>query len=1039
MIMTSSSSTPRSATPEPGSPARYVPLPFVMVRAPLFPMEAYLSLAEGAPAAPSGGTPRPEQLPGRGALSPDNRWVRLALAAGAPGLIEALGRSSDAAAHEKLLAFSIRMSTRPTPYGLFAGVALGAWGDRTNLSIADAAPAVGVRLDMEWLYRLIEQLEARPQIRESLSVVANPTALVAGGRVFLTETVARVADRRASRVSIRATRVVRAILRAARTPVSYTELAESMRASSGAPLEKVSRLLDDLLERTFLLTDLRPPHSENPARHVARRLSAIPAARAEAAVLGALVDDAAAWDPASDAPTDATLRDLAGRARAIVQADHALQVDAALPLAGRTIARAVGDEFARAAEILIRLTPFPQGITDFDAYRRRFEARYGIGREVPVLELLDPDFGLGPPEPTQPTVLAARDAALLRIATRALHERQTVVDLDEAILAELATWTPTKEGCPPSLDLFAFVSAPSAAALEADQFQVIVGPAVGVSGAGRILGRFAGLLGQHGIDAARAAARAEENRPGLFAEVQFVPSRLRSANVVIRPSVRSYQILLGGVGAGDPEVTSIPLDDLLAGVRDGRMYVRWPAGGADVIGCTGHVLSAALGPVIVPFLCDANRDGQAALSAFHWGPARTFPRLPRIQSGRVVLRLAEWRPGAILNERDREGSDRAIDILRRDWQLPRYVFSTEADNRLMLDLDDPRQRALLSRALTSRRSQGLVLEEALPAPDEVWAPGPGGRYVVELVASLAVREPKASAPSDMTKTPPAGAPPSIQARMRAPGSDWLFLKLYGPPCLQDDVLTAHMPSLVQDACERGLSDCWFFIRYGDTDPHLRIRFHGTPERLSRELYPMLCRWAEDLITRGICQRSVFDTYDREIERYGGEAALDEVERIFAADSRAATRLLTASDRAAPARSALGVLVADDLLDALGFDAAARLAWCRRCISSRKEASAEHRRIGADLRMRLGAARRDDDPVIAALVERRSAIDAPARALLRLHVEGALTAPLDGVLGSLVHMSLNRLLGPDRALERMILGLWLRTRESLAAHPIPRCD
>ena len=43
-----------------------------------------------------------------------------------------------ARAEAKLLRYLIRMSNRPTPYGLFAGVALGQWAECTDLALADA-------------------------------------------------------------------------------------------------------------------------------------------------------------------------------------------------------------------------------------------------------------------------------------------------------------------------------------------------------------------------------------------------------------------------------------------------------------------------------------------------------------------------------------------------------------------------------------------------------------------------------------------------------------------------------------------------------------------------------------------------------------------------------------------------------------------------------------------------------------------------------------------------------------------------------------
>ncbi len=73
---------------------------------------------------------------------PQQIRARLAIAVGSLSLLDELDRpvssQRDALKREKkVLRYLIRMSTRPTPYGLFAGVALGRWGNRTDLSITN--------------------------------------------------------------------------------------------------------------------------------------------------------------------------------------------------------------------------------------------------------------------------------------------------------------------------------------------------------------------------------------------------------------------------------------------------------------------------------------------------------------------------------------------------------------------------------------------------------------------------------------------------------------------------------------------------------------------------------------------------------------------------------------------------------------------------------------------------------------------------------------------------------------------------------------
>jgi thiopeptide-type bacteriocin biosynthesis protein len=62
------------------------------------------------------------------------------------------------------------------------------------------------------------------------------------------------------------------------------------------------------------------------------------------------------------------------------------------------------------------------------------------------------------------------------------------------------------------------------------------------------------------------------------------------------------------------------------------------------------------------------------------------------------------------------------------------------------------------------------------------------------------------------------------------------VKLYGPRNLEDALISGSLQTFAENAVSSGLADSWFYIRYTDPDTHLRLRFHGSPERLTSLLY-----------------------------------------------------------------------------------------------------------------------------------------------------------------------------------------------------------
>src|SRR5439155_5812768 len=77
--------------------------------------------------------------------------------------------------------------------------------------------------------------------------------------------------------------------------------------------------------------------------------------------------------------------------------------------------------------------------------------------------------------------------------------------------------------------------------------------------------------------------------------------------------------------------------------RDNRFNIHWLTDYTDIVITSGHMLNNMQAPAICRFLAELSRESAAQLSSFDWGPARSFPLLPRVQVGRVVLREAQWR------------------------------------------------------------------------------------------------------------------------------------------------------------------------------------------------------------------------------------------------------------------------------------------------------------------------------------------------------------------------------------------------------------
>ncbi|MGK9462265.1 lantibiotic dehydratase [Streptomyces sp. G6] len=944
-----------------------------------------------------------------------------------------------------LVKYRLRMTYRATPFGFFAGVALAAFGPEPAQGLGTGHRSVS-RPDAAWLDAVLDTLLPLPGVLDRTRLVANTLRTERDGRVVLTDRYDADGKRQLAH-SVRLTAVVRHALEYAAEPVARPELvARLAERFPQAPEDAVEQCVDRLAQHHFLLSDLTPPPDcATPLAHVLTRLQGWehPVADMLRDVQLALTAlDAAPPDDRAPALATATERMRALHCAVdVVQSDLALDVELVLP-------EEVAREAEHAVHTLWRTSLIRPGSPHLRAYHLAFLERYGTDRAVPVLELLDEGRGLGVPEPyrTRGTVrpephpdVERRDRILGELFLDAVHRRPrpgrptgdgprggaepAEVVLDASVLSALSTDAPRVP--PASLELGAELVARDWQQLCAGDFHLVLGANPGSPLAGATFSRFASVLGPQADRIAELVRRGEAGRPPeeLAAAVFYRPRVVRSANVATVPQWLPHRIPLGVGPAADgpaesPTVTDLRVENLavhadldclrLIDLTTGRR-VR-PVSYSMLNPATGHL------PQVARFLLELGQEGQDWCIPWNWGAWSAAPAQPRVRHRRTVLSPARWLPDdAVRRAASGDDGDRSFRTAaarwRERWGVPRHVLLTRADNRIAVDLDDALHLLVLREEL--KRPQGLTVVERYGAEEgDGWLTGPDGAHAAELVLPLVARR---GGPAVAERPAPSGrsAPPSVPLEGRGsathlPGGEWLYAKMYVPAAHQAAVLAGlpagpAAPALLEAA---GV-DTWFFLRYADPDPHLRLRFHGKPGQLWPVLLPALNRWAEELRDGGLAQRMVLDTYDPEIERYGGAEVQRYVERVFRTDSEAAVAQLALpggeldglTDSGLAALGILGVLAG------LGSEEEA-LEWLggERVLARRGEVPRAEKKAVAD----LFARRRGPATLTELWAERARALDALREALTVTGGEGGPRRAQ--VAMSLAHMHCNRCLG-----------------------------
>lgn len=987
-----------------------------------------------------------------------------------------------------LMSYVLRAAGRATPYGLFAGWTTGTVGrpgTRTVLRLqASDRYRRHSRLDMDYLTELAEAVGRDRVSRRAVPHRPNSSLHEAAGRLHLEESRYDGGRRSYRLLAVEPTPHLRATLDRAGRPgpgvgVPLDDLAGAL-VDGDITCEDAWGYIDELVDRQVLAADLGPAVSaSDPGLDLAGRLAAVPSTASlarpleEAQLALAALDEqplvGADRPPATHyAAVTAALRGLPGNA----PDRRPVRVDLEKPAETVVLGADVVAVIRQGIELLHRLSP-----RDDDAglarFREEFVARYDT-RAVPLAEALDDEVGVGferieSPAGDAPDLLGdipfpaavpteerwtGRDAALLRRLGRALWARSPQIELTPADVTELEGPAGARPlPLPAALAAVVRLAARSADDLAAGRFRVSLPFAVGPSGA-ELLGRFCGAdkTLRAGVE---AHLRAEEaQRPdAVFAEIVHLPED-RAGNVLVRPVLRRYEIpYLGRSGA--PPDAQIPVSDLLVSVREERIVLESVSLGMEVL---PRLSSAHLhnrpGLPVYRFLARLQYQGVAAELGWDWGALAGAPFLPRVVSGRLVLAPARWRlAGADLAWVRAAESERAAALAgwRAEWNVPRFVALLEDEDELVIDLDSDLAVDALAHHLRQRSTATLV--EMFPGPAELCVDGPEGAFVSDLIVPFVTGPPDPAGPGDRQRHRAANAS-RPQRRRFPPGSEWLYAKLYTGPAAADRVLVDTVAPLARDAEASGAADRWFFVRYADPEPHLRVRFGGRPDRLRSEVLPALEKATAELIDDGVVWRLQLDSYDREVERYGGEPAVGLAEEIFAADTAAVITVLTgpagpvADFRWRAALLGVARLVADL---GLTWDEQRRLA-AESCAGYGAEFNVDGRfRQAVSRRFRRERARLEalitpaegsagsgapEWQVVSAAFDRRSARIAPVvTELRRLAAAGRLGVPIDDLAASLAHMHVNRLLRTAPRAQELVLYEFLdRLWAGRAARP-----
>ena len=962
---------------------------------------------------------------------------------------------------EKLLVtlhkYLIRMCSRATPYGLFAGCTMGTFGEHTRLRGGTIDTLrTHTRVDMDCLLAICQWLTDQPDVRTQLKLFPNSSLYAVGSSLRYVEQQREREKRHYFISAVEGDQYLTVVLSAARNGATIGELAALLTELQAEPDEAVE-FIEQLIEGQLLLFEIEPTvtglhylnrltervASLTNTSHVANELRQLQAYLCQP-------DRLSAYDQTRQWFID---RSISPPAADIVQVDTFFD-NPSLQLGERTM-----HYLQRDLEKLMVLNQ-PNVCPDLDEFKRRFHNRYE-DEEISLALALDGEFGVGygsgstlgvgyapliddlsfATTATAPTTawdwwqtfVMDKYAGALR-TSRSADSTEEIV-LTDADLAYIGSKQPQTTSTPDSFYAFGSLLARSEKALDEGDFRFNLLACKGPS-AVNLMSRFgegSPILAQH--IRACAAAESVHHPDVVIAEIVHLPEN-RVGNILTRPTIHPYEIPYMGQASVAPDF-QIALSDLMVSVRNNQVVLRSKRLNQRVIPRLTNAHNFAQGLPIYRFLCDLQAQDAHLNVAWNWGVLRKQAYLPRVRYHKVILSRATWQ----LTPRDLT-PDNPLRLVAQLTAagLPDQFMLAQGDNELFIAMHVPESLALLSAEI--RRLAGLPVQpeqtdtirlvEFLSPPDQCPLANKRDHFTHELIIPFSNAYAHALPGLSQTNT-------HLPQRKFSVGSEWFYLKVYTGEKTSDALLLQTIYPVVQQLLKTQMIQEFFFVRYKDTDPHLRLRFRGNPHL---EFYHHVVRAVEkalqESVEAGVVHRVQVDTYQREFERYGMEH-IGLCETLFHCDSLSTLAFMarTGDEFDENLRFAFAIRKIDRLLTGTGLSAAA----CRMILDMMKENFFQEFGGNSALRHQLNEKYRmyrplmcqafsDDFPAATSLDDRDSM---QADLLRKLSAAFADSGQLFSIISSLIHMIVNRLFpSKQRAYELVLYHCLAKHYDSVQA-------
>ena len=784
--------------------------------------------------------------------------------------------------------YFIRATTRCTPFGLFAGVSFGTF-TKSNTELILRSPTLlkAVSVDMEWICGVIKKIEE--EFYKKIRYRKNEGIYIKGDRAVLLN-VEKKDKNLIMKKNISLTPALKLIFNATENYVTFDEILLNLQ--NNYPNQKISILekyIKELIDNDYLVSILRPSlGNENILKKLIETLEELGLGNVD---LKNILSYMQKYQDESN-PRNAieVYKKLKENMKMQYKSPNYIQVDSKSDFKSIKINKNLVSELNDLMRILLILND--KNISHdakWQRYKTKFIEKYGETRKVPLLELLDEDLGLGVPEgyleePAENktkwlgTIGQGLKEFFFNKLENALIKKEEFMEIKDSDFNDYEL--SNIDNIPKSFDINL--------SLVKDKFgknKYYIGNGIGALRAGNSFGRFFNIM-DNPVSLFRKINQKTSYNDVLNCELRFLPPDTRHANVSHCATASDYEIAIS-CSSYKSRAQRLPLDDIVIGIKDFKFYAKSVSENKIVNFTINSMFNRHLFPSVFRFLWDVTIDQEIPWCLFYWDLFfYHYDYVPEIRYKNFVLSPRKWALSKnffhATQKINFEEFNRRLSEFIDCYSVNRFVYFGELDNRLLLDLENQRCKKILYSYFTKSERIALWEYDGKCLPPVSYK---DKKYCCELFIPF-VKEKKCRKENDIAIY----IPNSYNKRIKIPFDEWIYIKVYGANGIENSFISKDVSKLVDSLFENKIIDKFFFLRYSDPRRHIRIRFHGESGTLLKG-YSVIQYWIKNLLDRRVATDFIIDTYDRELERYGGEHVINEIETLFFKSSLSVINLL----------------------------------------------------------------------------------------------------------------------------------------------------